>query len=201
MGKAGGMTANSLDFMKDLMLNPGAGSMAKGIMRGTAKGMAKGLAKVTGKEAAQLWKNDVVRRTLKATGVLIGAHMAGAYVSNTTGIGRTAATMGTLASGKVGVDDNGNYMVENAMGLIPAFAEAERQQARENGSEMFGEFIPGVGGMVKKGLEKIGLSKLSGAMTNIGNKEWYKQYSRLLESGGYNGLPGEALEEYEGSLF
>lgn len=199
--RAGGMTANSLDFMKDLMLNPGAGSMAKGIMRGTAKGMAKGLAKVTGKEAAQLWKNDVVRRTLKATGVLIGAHMAGAYVSNTTGIGRTAATMGTLASGKVGVDDNGNYMVENAMRLIPAFAEAERQQARENGSEMFGEFIPGVGGLVKKGLEKIGLSKLSGAMTNIGNKEWYKQYSRLLESGGYNGLPGEALEEYEGSLF
>ena len=199
--RAGGMTANSLDFMKDLMLNPAAGSMAKGIMRGTAKGMAKGLAKVTGKEAAQLWKNNVVRRTLKATGVLIGAHMAGAYVSNTTGIGRTAATMGTLASGKVGVDDNGNYTVENAMGLLPAFAEAERQQARENGSEMFGEFIPGVGGMVKKGLEKIGLSKLSGAMTNIGNKEWYKQYSRLLESGGYNGLPGEALEEYEGSLF
>ena len=199
--RAGGMTANSLDFMKDLMLNPGAGSMAKGIMRGTAKGMAKGLAKVTGKEAAQLWKNNVVRRTLKATGVLIGAHMAGVYVSNTTGIGRTAATMGTLALGKVGVDDNGNYTVENAMGLLPAFAEAERQQARENGSEMFGEFIPGVGGMVKKGLEKIGLSKLSGAMTNIGNKEWYKQYSRLLESGGYNGLPGEALEEYEGSLF
>lgn len=199
--RAGGMTANSLDFMKDLMLNPGAGSMAKGIMRGTAKGMAKGLAKVTGREAAQLWKNNVVRRTLKATGVLIGAHTAGAYVSNTTGIGRTAATTGTLASGKVGVDDNGNYTVENAMGLLPAFAEAERQQARENGSEMFGEFIPGVGGMVKKGLEKIGLSKLSGAMTNIGNKEWYKQYSRLLESGGYNGLPGEALEEYEGSLF
>lgn len=199
--RAGGMTANSLDFMKDLMLNPGAGSMAKGIMRGTAKGMAKGLANVTGKEAAQLWKNNVVRRTLKATGVLIGAHTAGAYVSNTTGIGRTAATTGTLASGKVGVDDNGNYTVENAMELLPAFAEAERQQARENGSEMFGEFIPGVGGMVKKGLEKIGLSKLSGAMTNIGNKEWYKQYSRLLESGGYNGLPGEALEEYEGSLF
>lgn len=199
--RAGGMTANSLDFMKDLMLNPGAGSIAKGVMRGTAKGMAKGIAKLTGKEAANLWKNDVLRRTLKATGVLLGAHTAGAYVSNTTGIGRTSATMGTLASGEVGVDDKGNYKVENAMGLLPAFAEAERQQARENGSEMFGEFIPGVGGVVKKGLEKIGLSKLSGAMTNIGNKEWYKQYSRLLESGGYNGLPGEALEEYEGSLF
>lgn len=199
--RAGGMTANSLDFMKDFMLNPGAGSIAKGVMRGTAKGMAKGIAKLTGKEAANLWKNDVLRRTLKATGVLLGAHTAGAYVSNTTGIGRTSATMGTLASGEVGVDDNGNYKVENAMGLLPAFAEAERQQARENGSEMFGEFIPGVGGVVKKGLEKIGLSKLSGAMTNIGNKEWYKQYSRLLESGGYNGLSGEALEEYEGSLF
>ena len=199
--RAGGMTANSLDFMKDLMLNPGAGSMAKEIAKGTAKGMAKGMAKLTGKEAAELWKNNIARRTLKATGVLVGAHTAGAYVSNTTGVGRTAATMGTMASGDVGVDEQGNYKVENAMGLLPAFIEAERQQARENGSEMFGEFIPGVGGMVKKGLEKIGLSKISSAMTNIGNKEWYKQYSRLLQSGGYNGLPGEALEEYEGSLF
>jgi len=199
--RAGGMTANSIDFMKDILLNPGAPGMAKGVMRGTAKGLAKGLAKVTGEEAAQLWKNNVVRRTLKATGMLIGAHTAGAYISNTTGIGRTAAAMGTLTSGNVGVDEKGNYKVENAMGLLPAFVEAERQQTRENGSEMFGEFIPGVGGMVKKGLEKIGLSKLTGAMTNIGGKEWYKQYSRLLQAGGYNGLPGEALEEYEGSLF
>ena len=199
--RAGAMTANSIDFVKDIILDPLAGGIAKGVAKGTAKTLAKGIAKATGKEAAQLWKNKVLRLTLKATGVLPGAHIAGLHVSNTAGIGRTGAAMAGLTSGSVGVDEKGGYKVENATGLLPAFAEAERQQAGGNGSEMFGEFIPGVGGMVKKGLGKIGLSKIAGAMTSIGNKEWYKQYSRILEAGGYNGLPGEVLEEYEGSLF
>ncbi len=201
MARAGGTTAASFDFMKDILLVPSAGGVAKGIMRGTAKGMAKGLAKLTGKEAARLWKSSVARRMLKATGVPLGAHAAGLYVANTAGIGRTGAVLGTLSSGEAVVDGAGSYKVENAMELLPAFVEAERRQAREYGSEMFGEFIPGVGGAVKKGLEKIGLSKLSGAMTRIGGKEWYRQYGSLLAAGGYNGLPGEALEEYEGSLF
>ncbi len=201
MATAGGTTAASFDFMKDILLVPSAGGVAKGIMRGTAKGMAKGLAKLTGKEAARLWKSSVARRMLKATGVPLGAHAAGLYVANTSGIGRTGAVLGTLSSGEAVVDGAGSYKVENAMELLPAFVEAERRQAREYGSEMFGEFIPGVGGAVKRGLEKIGLSKLSGAMTRIGGKEWYRQYGSLLAAGGYSGLPGEVLEEYEGSLF
>ncbi len=136
--------------------------------------------------------------------MLIGAHTAGAAISNTTGIGRTIANMAGKTAGNVTTDKQGNYKVENQDSIMHALASAEREQMRENGSEMAGEFIPGgkyLGNLAKKGLEKIGLSKVAGFLTSIGNKQWYKQYTTLLEKGGYNGIPGEALEGYEGSLF
>lgn len=135
---------------------------------------------------------------------MAGAHAAGAVISNTTGIGRTAAKMGQLSAGDVSMDKNGNYKMENQQDLMSAFAEAEREQARENGSEMFGEFIPGgkvLSAAGKKTLGKIGLGKISDMLTSIGNKAWYKNYTNLLSKGGYNGIPGEALEEYEGMFF
>lgn len=196
--RAGNMFATSIDLMKDIMLTPGAGGMAKGIATKTAQTLGKGVAKVLGEKTAQ---NIVTRGILKGTGILLGAHTAGAVVSNTSGIGHTGGELGKNLVGNVTVDDNGNYVVENQDDLIDALVDAERTQIGENGSEMFGEFIPGVGGVVKKGLEKIGLSKISHVLTNIGKKDWYKRYNALLESGGYNGIPGEALEEYEGMLF
>ncbi len=196
--RAGSMAATSVDLMKDIMLTPGAGGIAKGIAAKTSQTLAKGVAKIAGEKVAN---NVITKGILKGTGILVGAHGAGAVVTNTAGIGHTAGAMGQEMAGNVTVDENGNYGIENQKGLLHAFADAERQQIGENGSEMFGEFIPGIGGVVKKGLDKIGLSKISNALTNIGKKDWYKQYSRLLSSGGYNGIPGEAIEEYEDMLF
>lgn len=196
--RAGAMLPTSLDMMKDIMLTPGATGIAKGLAAKTAQGLAKGVAKVAGEKAA---KNIITRGILKGTGILVGAHGAGALVSNTAGIGHTAGEFSKNLAGNVTVDKNGNYGVENQEGIFTALANAERTQAAENGSEMFGTFIPGIGGTVQKGLEKIGLSKISNALTNIGKKDWYKRYSAILESGGYNGIPGEALEEYEGMMF
>ena len=203
-GRAGGMTANSVDFMKDFLLMPGGAGMAKGIAGKVAGIGGKMLAKEAGESALKAIPKTIARATLKATGVLVGAHTAGSVISNTTGMGRTAALMAQKASGNVTRDEKGGYKIENEQSLMHALASAEREQARENGSEMFGEFIPGgklLGGLAKKGLEKIGLSKVSNFLTQIGNKEWYKQYSQFLKTGGYNGIPGEALEEYEGELF
>ena len=203
-GRVGGMTANNVDFMKDFLLMPGGAGMAKGIAGKVAGIGGKMLAKEAGESALKAIPKTIARATLKATGVLVGAHTAGSVISNTTGIGRTAALMAQKASGNVTRDEKGGYKIENEQSLMHALASAEREQARENGSEMFGEFIPGgklLGGLAKKGLEKIGLSKVSNFLTQIGNKEWYKQYSQFLKTGGYNGIPGEALEEYEGELF
>ena len=206
--RAGGMAAGSLDFMKDFLLAPGATGLAKSISKGITKaGMkvaGKYIAKEAGEGLAKASMKALARGTLKATGMLIGAHTAGAAISNTTGIGRTIANMAGKTAGDVTTDKQGNYKVENQDTIMHALASAEREQMRENGSEMAGEFIPGgkyLGNLAKKGLEKIGLSKVAGFLTSIGNKQWYKQYTTLLEKGGYNGIPGEALEEYEGSLF
>ena len=223
--RAGGMMANSLDFMKDLALNPGAEGMAKGIYKKVAGIGAKQLAKATGDAAGKAIAKKLARGTLKATGVLVGSHLTGAMVSNTTGIGHTAGTFGQLAAGDVTKDEDGNYKIENQDSVLGAFVEAERQQARENGSEMFGAFIPGIGKVLGKSAgelagkiipesalnaaekagaavyNKMGLSKISNALTQVGKKDWYQAYNKMLRAGGYQGLPGEALEEYEGSLF
>ena len=222
---AGGMMANSLDFMKDLALNPGAEGMAKGIYKKVANIGAKQLAKATGDAAGKAIAKKLARGTLKATGVLVGSHLTGAMVSNTTGIGHTAGTFGQLAAGDVTKDEDGNYKIENQDSVLGAFVEAERQQTRENGSEMFGAFIPGIGKVLGKSAgelagkiipesalnaaekagaavyNKMGLSKISNALTQVGKKDWYQAYNKMLRAGGYQGLPGEALEEYEGSLF
>ena len=203
-GRAGSGMAQSIDFMKDFLLLPGAGSIAKGVAGKVAGAGGKYLAKEAGETAVKAAAKAIARATLKATGVVAGAHAAGAVISNTTGIGRTAAKMGQLGTGDVGIDKNGNYKMENQKDLMRAFAEAEREQARENGSEMFGEFIPGgkaLSAAGKKALSKIGLGKISDMLTSIGNKAWYKNYTNLLSKGGYNGIPGEALEEYEGMFF
>lgn len=223
--RAGGMMANSLDFMKDLALNPGAEGMAKGIYKKVANIGAKQLTKATGDAAGKAIAKKLARGTLKATGVLVGSHLTGAMVSNTTGIGHTAGTFGQLAAGDVTKDEDGNYKIENQDSVLGAFVEAERQQARENGSEMFGAFIPGIGKVLGKSAgelagkiipesalnaaekagaavyNKMGLSKISNALTQVGKKDWYQAYNKMLRAGGYQGLPGEALEEYEGSLF
>lgn len=203
-GRAGSGMAQSIDFMKDFLLLPGAGSIAKGVAGKVAGIGGKYLAKKAGETAVKATAKAIARATLKATGVVAGAHAAGAVISNTTGIGRTAAKMGQLSAGDVSMDKNGNYKIENQQDLMSAFAEAEREQARENGSEMFGEFIPGgkvLSAAGKKALSKIGLGKISDMLTGIGNKAWYKSYTNLLSKGGYNGIPGEALEEYEGMFF
>lgn len=197
--RAATTTGTSLDFMKDILLTGGgAGALTKGIYKGVVKGGMKLLARKgveTGLKAA------IGKGLLKATGVALGTTAAGVMITNTTGINRTAGEAGRLMAGHVGVNENGGYNIEGQKGMLEAIAEAERDMIGENQSEMFGEFIPGVGKYVRKGLEKIGLSRVSNALTSIGNKEWYRRYSKLLKAGGWNGLPGEGIEEYEGLLF
>ena len=203
-GRAGKMFATSIDYGKDFLLNPGGSAIAKGVSKGFVKGATKGLTKIAGKQAEKLLAKKAMQYTLKATGIGIGAHLGGLAIANTTAVGKTVGQLGSATGGHVVTDDKGSYHVVDKQKLLPALAEVERSQAREYGSEMIGEFLPG-GKVLKKGLtkalEKIGLSKVSGMLTNIGTKQWYKQYSKLLKAGGYNGIPGEVLEEYEGSLF
>lgn len=204
-GRAGKTLAIGLDFMYDIGISGDLGGMVtKGVSKGFVKGATKGLTKLAGKKAEKFLAKKAMQYTLKATGIGVGAHLGGLAIANTTALGKTVGQLGSATGGHVVTDDKGSYHVVDKQKLLPALAEVERSQAREYGSEMIGEFLPG-GKLLKKGLtkglEKIGLSKVSSTFTNIGTKQWYKQYSNLLKAGGYNGIPGEVMEEYEGSLF
>lgn len=199
--RAGMILPTSIDMMKDITLTPGATGIARGVAGKVAGIGGKYLVKETGEAAIKSVPKAIARGVLKATGIVLGAHTAGAVISNTAGLGRTVGAMGTNMAGETTIDDKGNIKNNGGMGFMEALADAERNQIRENGSEMFGEFLPGLGGVVTKGLDKLGLSKLTGALQNIGNKQWYQQYNALLKAGGYNGIQGEAIEEYEGIAF
>lgn len=195
------ITAGTVDFVKDFILSGGVGTaVTKGVAKGVMNAGAKYLTKKAGESLLKAGAKAFGRGLLKATGIGVGSLAGGALITNTTGIGKTAEEMSKQVTGRVGVDQHGNYIFTDSKDLMHAFIEAERSMIGENGSEMLGEFIPG-SKVLKKGLEKIGLSKISSYLTSIGNKSWAKNYGKLLETAGWNGLPGEGLEEYAGIAY
>ena len=69
-------------------------------------------------------KAAIGKGLLKATGVALGTTAAGAMITNTTGINRTAGEAGRLMAGHVGVNENGGYNIEGQKGMLEAIAEA-----------------------------------------------------------------------------
>ena len=201
LARAAKITAGTADVVKDFLLSGGTGiAVTKGAAKGVMNAGAKYLTKKAGESLLKAGAKAFGRGLLKATGIGVGSLAGGALITNTTGIGKTAEEMSKQVTGRVGVDQHGNYIFTDSKDLMHAFIEAERSMIGENGSEMLGEFIPG-SKVLKKGLEKIGLSKISSYLTSIGNKSWAKNYGKLLEAAGWNGLPGEGLEEYAGIAY
>ena len=201
LARAAKITAGTADVVKDFLLSGGTGiTVTKGVAKGVMNAGAKYLTKKAGESLLKAGAKAFGRGLLKATGIGVGSLAGGALITNTTGIGKTAEEMSKQVTGRVGVDQHGNYIFTDSKDLMHAFIEAERSMIGENGSEMLGEFIPG-SKVLKKGLEKIGLSKISSYLTSIGNKSWAKNYGKLLEAAGWNGLPGEGLEEYAGIAY
>ena len=205
--RAGKMGAVSLDLMMDFAL-----------MGGQPLSLAKSIAGGTGKLATKLIGNAATRGfgkyMVKATGATLGSMVAGAEIANTVGVGRTMSDAAGRYQGDIILDENGDYvfghfeddgkggqkLVKGGDSFIGAVLAAERTAIAENGSEIAGAFLPG-GKVLLKGLEKIGLSKIASGLTSLSGKQWYAAYSRALQTAGFNGVPGEALEEYVGTGF
>ena len=201
LARAAKITAGTADVVKDFLLSGGTGiTVTKGVAKGVMNAGAKYLTKKAGESLLKAGAKAFGRGLLKATGIGVGSLAGGALITNTTGIGKTAEEMSKQVTGRVGVDQHGNYIFTDSKDLMHAFIEAERSMIGENASEMLGEFIPG-SKVLKKGLEKIGLSKISSYLTSIGNKSWAKNYGKLLEAAGWIGLPGDGLEEYAGIAY
>ena len=205
--RAGKMGAVSLDLMMDFAL-----------MGGNPLSLAKSIAGGTGKLATKLGGEALTKGfgkfMVKATGATLGSMVAGAEIANTVGFGRTIRDAASSYQGDVFLDENGDYvfghleddgkggqqLVKGGDSFLGAVLGAERTAIAESGSEIAGAFMPG-GKVLLKGMEKIGLSKIASGLTSLSGKQWYSAYSKALETAGFNGVPGEALEEYVGTGF
>ena len=202
IARAGAMGAQSLDFMTDMLINPYGASVAKGVTKGIGKVGAKALAKDVTDAVLRRGLKATGRGLVKATGIVVGAHTGGAVIANTTGAGRTIGGVAAAQMPIITRNEKGYKVTDSAESITKSVLNAEREMAAEYGSEMFGAAIAGKAGKaINAGLKNIGLSKVSNTLTSIANKNWYKNYNKLLGAGGYNGIPGEALEEYEGMMF
>ena len=96
-------------------------------------------------------------------------------------------------------EEDGSYQFDGGKGFMQSLYEAEMAAAIENGSEALGELLPG-SGIILKGVEKVGMKKIASGLTRLGGSTWYKNYTKALESIGFHGVGGEAVEEYAGLL-
>ena len=193
--RAGKMGAKSADFMLDFLMMGGAPiSLARGVMNGIVKMGGEYAAKGFGKYM------------LKATGATLGSMVSGAMVTNTVQLGKTSSDVAQTMLGDVYTDPQGNYVfghfdengkfVNGGEDFLTSLAEVERAGIAENGSEVLGSFLPGA----DKILKGLGLSRIARGLTALKGKKWYANYSNFLKTSGFNGVPGEGLEEYGGTF-
>ena len=200
--RAGKMGANSADFMLDFLMMGGMpAGMAKNIMGAVVKGGERYLGNLATKGFGKFM--------LKATGATLGSMVAGAEITNTIQLGKTASDVAQSMEGDVYKDEKGNYVfghyeedengepkfVKGGNDFFEALAQAQRSGISENGSEILGTFLPGGNRII----EALGLSKISRGLTALKGKGWYQNYSKFLETAGFNGVVGEGLEEYGGT--
>lgn len=191
--RAGETAVGSLELGIDfLTMGPELKATAGSVMKLTEKGATK----VLGNAATK----GLGKYMTKATGVTVGSMIAGAEMSNTVGLNRTMSDVGKRSLGNVTVnEEDGSYQFDGGKGFLQSLYEAEMAASIENGSELIGEFLPG-SGMLLKGLEKVGMKKVANGLTRLGGSTWYKNYTKALESIGFHGVGGEAVEEYAGLL-
>ena len=191
--RAGETAVGSLELGIDfLTMGPELKATAGSVMKLTEKGATKVLGDAATKGLGKFMT--------KATGVTVGSMIAGAEMSNTVGLNRTMSDVGKRYLGNVTVnEEDGSYQFDGGKGFLQSLYEAEMAASIENGSEVLGEFLPG-SGMLLKGLEKVGMKKVANGLTRLGGRTWYKNYTKALESIGFHGVGGEAVEEYAGLL-
>lgn len=207
MWHKGGETATgSMDYMIDFILAGGIpGRVAKGVANGVVKAGAKTLAKDAVDNAAKAAVKAASRGILKATGIAAGSTAAGALISNTTGMPRTIGSLATelapttfhYANDKGEMRYGAEQKVDDADDIMHAIYNAETSSIGENASEMTGLFFPGSKAMVA-GIGKLGFRNTANSLIHMGTRPWAKKYAKFLERAGWNGIPGEALEEYVG---
>jgi site-specific DNA-cytosine methylase len=209
--KAGQVTAESLPFMLEMIVNP-ASSMGKAAQQKVVRSLIKKFGKDAIRKSAQKY-------LLKKYGArVVGDALGASVMASTTGSGRVYADTRRRMTGDLNynVNESGEAYYdghEKGESFVKAFAKAFGAQAIENHSEMLGEYIKPLLGVVGKtaykGLTKataknlytrFGVNKVRGMINDVMSTPFAQFVSDLESRAKWNGMLGEYAEEVIGNV-
>ena len=196
--KAGKVTAESLPFMMEMMINPASGvgtSMGAKMTRYALKRFGKAAVKKGGKKYA-------ARKGMEITGRVVGDALVGApTMAATTGAVRTTADAFERM--------NNAKLAGEEMSFGEAFGKAFANTTIENFSEMFGAYFKPLAGATGEGLtriatskagSKIGLNRVHDFIENVGASDVARLVTDFEKHARWNGVFGEYAEEVVGGV-
>lgn len=134
------------------------------------------------------------KQVVKGLGVAVG-DIARAYTMSGTIQGlNTISDILNRSAGELTVDKQGNYQLKSDEPLLKSIYKGVTASAIQNFTEMVGESV-NISANLMRMLPKIGLGRVSNAITKIGTQDWYRVCNNWLSRAGVNDFGGEVLEE------
>lgn len=134
------------------------------------------------------------KQVVKGLGVVAG-DIARAYTMSGTIQGlNTISDILMRSAGELTVDKQGNYQLKSDEPLLKSIYKGVTASAIQNFTEMVGESV-NISANLMRMLPKIGLGRVSNAITKIGTQDWYRVCNNWLSRAGVNDFGGEVLEE------
>lgn len=185
MYRAGGITAQAIPFMIEFAATDGL------------SGLTRVGTKVGAKIAEKVATKALTKKLIKYTGTTLGDIAAGVVMANTTGAARTASDIGQRHLGHVEQDEHGNYRFAGGEDWGTAIRKGEIAQTLEYYTEKLGAHLEGlpIGKTIAKGLDKIGLSKVTAALNRAGTSQYAQLGTKVMNRVGVNGYINEVAEE------
>ena len=197
---AGQNLVGTIGFMAQMATNPASG---------VGKEAAASVAKTVAKRALQKFGKGAIAKAV--TGLAKGAARVGmdaVEAGVVTGMYSPTKIVGDYLNRKTGdvqSDGKGGYIFQNKeYSDVKALAKAINGQYAENISEMWGEYLPGVGKVnaaIGRGSRKIGLGKVVDAFEHMSSSNWAKTWKNFQERTKWNGMAGEYFEEVANNLY
>ena len=195
--KAGGVTAESIPFMLEMLVNPASGA-GKGVGRSVLR---YGL-KRFGKEAMKSGAGKLARYGSRAVGDLGGSMV----MTATTGLPGTVADAVTRHSGQVQFKEGENGVEyagrEGGEDWGTAAMKAFGARTIEYYSEMVGDYFAPIGDMLGKTkvAKALSTTKVGKMIDDVRASDWGKAVKDFEEKTHWNGVFGEYGEEVVGTM-
>ncbi|WP_417085487.1 LPD38 domain-containing protein, partial [Lancefieldella rimae] len=197
---AGQNLVGTASFMAQIASNPASA---------TGKATANKVARIVARRAIEKYGSGLARKAV--TALAKGATRLGADALEAgvvTAMYSPTKIVGDYAQRKTGDiyrKEDGTFVFEGREHSdIKALAKAINAQNAENLSEMWGDYLPGVGklgGIVGKGLRKVGAGKIVDAFEHMSTSAWAKTWKDFTERTKWNGTAGEYFEEVMNNVY